>query len=75
MNPNDKPIPCKRCQQNILFISLPSGKFMPVDAHMFVAKEDNAGIVIYQIDGIKKNGVKRGDCGFVSHFNTCDGLK
>jgi uncharacterized protein (AIM24 family) len=75
MNPTDKPIHCKRCEQNILFIPLPSGKYMPVDAHMFVAKEDSVDMIIYRTDGTKQKGVKRGDCGFVSHFDNCEGIK
>ncbi|MBE3141446.1 MAG: hypothetical protein IMZ53_12800 [Thermoplasmata archaeon] len=66
-----KSIPCRNCQQNILFIPLPSGKYLPVDAKMFVAQADCVDMTIYRTDGTKQKGVKRGDVGFVSHFDSC----
>jgi hypothetical protein len=63
---------CESCSQPIKFIEMKSGKWMPVDATMFVAKEPDPEMRLVQSDGTIKTGVERGDCGYVSHFATCD---
>lgn len=63
---------CPSCQQNIKFIKMEkSGRFMPVDAALFVAKVDDPEMSLVQTDGTMKRGVKVGEVGYVSHFSTC----
>jgi len=71
MDNTKKPTICKSCQQNIFFIETKNGKFMPVDAQMFVAQEDDSRRIIILTDGTTKRGVLRGDTGYIPHWSTC----
>jgi len=62
---------CRNCGEPIFFIAIKSGKFMPVDPKLFVAKADDPNIRIVFSDGTVQRGVKQGDCGHVVHFDTC----
>jgi hypothetical protein len=73
MDHADQPTPCRRCKAPILFItSKKNHKPMPVDAALFVAKQDDPAVVLVLSDGSVKRGVKTGDVGHTSHFATCE---
>jgi len=71
----DANVMCHNCGEPILFMGIKSGKFMPVDPKLFVAKGDDSILRIVLSDGTLQRGVRRGDCGHVVHFDTCTGPK
>jgi hypothetical protein len=62
---------CEACGQALKFIRMRSGKWMPVDATMFVAQKADPAMRLVQSDGTIKTGVEPGDAGYISHFATC----
>lgn len=63
---------CQSCGQPIKFVRMKSGKWMPVDAAMFVAQKADDSMRLVMSDGSIKVGVEPGTCAYVSHFSTCN---
>lgn len=68
----EQSVPCEACQRRIKFIVMKkSGKLMPVDATLVIAREDLRGSYV-TAGGVMKNGLRKGETGYVPHWATCN---
>jgi hypothetical protein len=58
-----------------MFIPIKSGKNMPCDPKLFIAKESDDEIRIVLSDGTVQSGVQQGDVGHIVHWDTCTAPK
>ena len=66
--------PCKKCGEDIIFVSTPAGKFIPCDPDL-ISIMLKPGVVAVTEDGRVLRGNKETEHtsvqGYVSHFSSC----